>query len=463
MIKKHQRFFNFMLFALDGFLLTIAYFLAYIYKWGLYPISQMDYLYLKAPGWMIPLLVAVYFFMEVYSSMRSRLFRKEMLMVIRAHLVGIVLIYGILYLAKMYIYSRTVLLVFGVLGIVLVLAGRYAVRRVLRHLRKTGYNQKHLLVIGAGKVGADFARKVASNRDFGFNVLGFLDDDTAKKGIEIHGIRVLGDCSRLPSLLADNGVDEVIIALPLRAYDKYHELVTSCEKAGVRVRIIPDYFGVLPGRPKVEEFDEFPLINIRHVPLDDPFSRFTKRAFDIAVSLTAVIFTAPLLILITLGVKLTSPGPVFFRQERVGLNNRPFDMLKFRSMRVAGDNSADTKWTTADDPRKTWFGAFIRKTSLDELPQFLNVLKGDMSVVGPRPERPFFVEQFKEKIPKYMVKHQVKPGITGWAQVNGWRGDTSIEKRIECDIYYIENWDLLFDIKIMFLTVFKGLINKNAY
>lgn len=463
MIKKHQQFFNFMLFALDGFVVTVAYFIAYVYKWGFSPISQHDYLYLKAPLWMIPLLLVVYFFMEVYSPMRSRMFRKEMLLVIRAHAVGMAIVYGLLYLTKMYIYSRVVLFAFGIMGVVLLLLERYAVRRFLRYLRKTGYNQKHLLIIGAGKVGMDFAQKVSSHKEFGYNVLGFLDDDTGKKGTEILGRRVLGDCRVLPDLLAANSVDEVIVALPLSAYQKYHGIVDTCEKAGVRVRIIPDYFDYLPGRLKIEEFDEFPLLNIRHVPLDDPFNRFIKRVFDIVVSFMAILLTAPVMLAIVIGVKLTSPGPVFFKQERVGLNNRPFNMLKFRSMRVAEDKSADTKWTTADDPRKTKFGAFIRKTSLDELPQFLNVLIGDMSVVGPRPERPFFVEEFKEKIPKYMVKHQVKPGITGWAQVNGWRGDTSIEKRIECDIYYIENWDLLFDIKIMFLTVFKGLINKNAY
>ncbi len=463
MIRKYQRFFNFILFALDGFVLTVAYFAAYFYKWGLYPVSQMNYLYLKAPLWMVPMLLVIYFFMEVYSPMRSRRFRKEMLLVIRAHAIGMALIYGLLYMAKLYIYSRVVLFTFGLLGVILILAERYTVRRIIRYFRKIGYNQKHILIIGAGRVGVDFAGKVEAQKEFGYNVLGFLDDDAGKKGTEVVGHRVLGDCSLLSGLLETNGVDEVIVALPLSAYEKYHDIVDTCEKSGVRVRIIPDYFDYLPGRPKIEEFGEIPLLNIRHVPLDDPFNNFVKRAFDIIVSLTAVILTSPVMIVIALGVKLTSPGPVFFKQERVGLNNKPFNMLKFRSMRAAGDNSGDTKWTTADDPRKTRFGAFIRKTSLDELPQFLNVLIGNMSVVGPRPERPFFVEQFKEKIPKYMVKHQVKPGITGWAQVNGWRGDTSIEKRIQFDIYYIENWDLFFDIKIMFLTVFKGLVNKNAY
>jgi len=463
LLKKYQRFFNLIVFALDGLVLTISYFAAYVFKWGFYPISQMDYLYLKAPLWMIPLVLTVYFFMEVYSPMRSRMLRKEMLLVIRSHAVGMILIYGLLYLTKMYIYSRVVLFTFGVVSLALILMDRFIMRRVLRYLRSIGYNQKHLLIVGAGTVGVEFAQKAMAHKEFGYNVVGFLDDDGHKKGSEILSRKVLGDCTILPELLASKSVDEVIIALPLSAYHKYHGIVNVCEKAGVRVRIIPDYFDYLPGRPKVEEFDEIPLLNIRHVPLDDPFNRFVKRLFDVVVSLTAIIITLPLMVIITAGVTLTSRGPILFKQERVGLNNRPFNMYKFRSMRVAEDSSSDTGWTTADDPRKTWFGAFIRKTSLDELPQFFNVLLGDMSVVGPRPERPFFVEQFKEEIPKYMVKHQVKPGITGWAQVNGWRGDTSIEKRIECDIYYIENWDLLFDVKIMLLTIIKGLINRNAY
>jgi Undecaprenyl-phosphate glucose phosphotransferase len=320
-----------------------------------------------------------------------------------------------------------------------------------------------MLIIGAGPVGMEFAEKVRAHRDFGYNVIGFLDDDEAKLGLTLSGKPVLGEVALLSDHLAGQTVDEVVIALPLHAYEKYASIVSDCEKAGVRVRIIPDFIRFFPGSPQLEEFDGILLMNVRTILLDDPFNKFLKRLFDITVAVSALILTGPLMILIAIGIKLTSPGPVFFRQERVGMNNRCFEMLKFRTMRVNDDLTAATTWTTADDPRKTVFGSFLRRTSLDELPQFLNVLSGTMSVIGPRPERPFFVDQFREKIPKYMVKHQVKPGITGWAQVNGWRGDTSIEKRIECDIYYIENWDLLFDVKILFMTVFKGLFHDNAY
>jgi Undecaprenyl-phosphate glucose phosphotransferase len=463
MIKKHQRFFNIMQVSLDAISLVIAYLAAVMFKLTVTGFAGFGDLYYWGPLWMIPLLLMVYYFMDVYTPMRSRMYRKEVLILLRAHFLGVVTIYSVLFLFKDIQYSREVSLHFALAGLLLVMLERYGVRRTLRYLRKNGYNQKHLLIVGAGPLGVDFVNKVYAHRDFGYNVVGFLDDDTLKQQTLLAGKPVMGPCAILPQLLANSSVDEVVIALPLNAYEKYGNIVEECEKAGVRVRIIPDYNRYLPGNPTIEEFDGIPLLNVRKIPLDDPFNRFLKRFFDIVISALALLATLPILILIACGIKLTSPGPIFFRQVRVGLNNRPFDMLKFRSMHADDNRTAETTWTTAGDPRKTKFGTFLRKTSLDELPQFFNVFGGSMSVVGPRPERPFFVEQFREDIPKYMVKHQVKPGITGWAQVNGWRGDTSIGMRIECDIYYIENWDLLFDVKIMLLTVFKGLINKNAY
>ena len=463
MIKKHQQFFNKILVFLDALMLVAAYFAAYEIKLERANAPLSSNLYFVGSLWMIPLIIVVYFFMDVYSPMRSKMFWKEMQLILHAHLIGMVFIYSIFFLNKSIDYSREMLMLFGVLGAVFMLMERYVVRRILRFLRKTGYNQKHMLIIGAGSVGLEFACKVQAHRDFGYNVVGFLDDDENKHGSSLVGKPVLGSCVMLPELLENQSIDEVVVALPINAHEKYGGIVDECEKAGVRIRIIPDYYKFLSNSPKIEEFDGIPLLNVRKIPLDDPLERFVKRVLDIFISAVAIIITCPVMICIALGIKLTSPGPVFFRQQRVGLNNRPFNMLKFRTMHIIDDTTAATTWTTADDPRKTIFGSFLRKTSLDELPQFFNVLLGNMSVVGPRPERPFFVDQFKEEVSKYMVKHQVKPGITGWAQVNGWRGDTSIEKRIECDIYYIENWNLLLDIRIMLKTVFKGLVNKNAY
>lgn len=448
---------------LDALSLLTAYMGAIAFKLNVTGFAGFGMVYYWGALWMVPLLLLAYHFMGVYSPMRSRMYRKEVLIIAKAHFMGVVMIYSLLFLEKDIHYSREVSLLFASLGFLLILLERYCVRKTLWYLRKNGYNQKHLLIVGAGPVGYEFTQKISLHRDFGYNVVGFLDDDESKHNGEVLGRPVLGSCSQLPRFLEIHSIDEVVVALPLNAYDKYGGIVDGCEKAGVRVRIIPDYNKYLPGNPVIEEFDGIPLLNIRKIPLDDPFNRFVKRAFDLVFSLLALAITSPLMLFIAIGIKLTSPGPVLFRQKRIGLNNRPFEMLKFRSMRVADDAWAATTWTTPNDPRKTKFGAFLRKTSLDELPQFFNVFVGSMSVVGPRPERPFFVQQFSEDIPKYRVKHQVKPGITGWAQVNGWRGDTSIEKRIECDINYIENWDLLFDLKIIMMTVFSGLINKNAY
>ena len=264
-------------------------------------------------------------------------------------------------------------------------------------------------------------------------------------------------------LRPENKLDEIVITLGLAEYHKLERIVKMCEKSGVHTKFIPDYNNVIPTKPYTEDLQGLPVINIRRVPLSDPLNKWMKRGVDIFGAIVAIILFSPVMIVTAIMIKKTSPGPLIFSQERVGLQNRPFKMYKFRSMIVQDEKKEKKGWTTKDDPRVTTVGRFIRKTSIDELPQLFNVLRGDMSLVGPRPERPQFVEKFKEEIPRYMIKHQVRPGLTGWAQVNGYRGDTSIKKRIEHDLYYIENWTLGFDFKIIFLTFFKGFINKNAY
>ncbi|MBQ7372571.1 MAG: exopolysaccharide biosynthesis polyprenyl glycosylphosphotransferase, partial [Blautia sp.] len=240
-------------------------------------------------------------------------------------------------------------------------------------------------------------------------------------------------------------------------------IVALCEKSGVHTKFIPDYNKIIPTKPYTEDILGLPVINIRYVPLTNTFYALVKRCMDIVGSFAAIVLASPVMLLMSILVKLTSPGPLIFRQERVGMHNKTFWMYKFRSMEIQPAEEEKKSWTVKDDPRVTRVGRFMRRTSIDELPQLFNILKGDMSLVGPRPERPFFVEKFREEIPRYMVKHQVRPGLTGWAQVNGYRGNTSIRKRIEYDLYYIENWSIGLDIKILFLTIFKGFINKNAY
>ena len=260
--------------------------------------------------------------------------------------------------------------------------------------------------------------------------------------------------------------DEKPYQVLVNRFDKDYrleEIVALCEKSGVHTKFIPDYNNIIPTKPYTEDILGLPVINIRYVPLSNTFNALIKRSMDIAGAIVAIIVSSPVMLVLCMLIKLTSPGPLIYKQERVGLHNQTFRMYKFRSMEIQKESEEKKAWTVKNDPRVTGIGKFMRHTSLDELPQLFNILKGEMSLVGPRPERPFFVEKFREEIPRYMVKHQVRPGLTGWAQVNGYRGDTSIRKRIECDLYYIENWSVGFDIKIMFLTIFKGFINKNAY
>ena len=261
----------------------------------------------------------------------------------------------------------------------------------------------------------------------------------------------------------ENKLDEIVITLGLAEYHKLEHIVGMCEKSGVHTKFVPDYNNIIPTKPYTEDLLGIPVINIRRVPLNNVLNAFMKRCVDVFGATVALVLFSPVMAVVSVIIKVTAPGPLIYKQERIGLQNKPFQMYKFRSMVVQDQASEKKQWTVQNDPRVTAIGRLIRKTSIDELPQLVNVLMGNMSLVGPRPERPQFVEQFKEEIPRYMIKHQVRPGLTGWAQVNGYRGDTSIRKRIECDLYYIENWTLGFDFKIIFLTFFKGFVNKNAY
>ena len=323
-------------------------------------------------------------------------------------------------------------------------------------------NLKHIIIVGYSRSAISYIDRLRAHPDWGYSVHGILDD-YKPIGEEYRRVTIIGTLDKLSSLLATNEFDEIAITLSIDEYSKLEKIVEICEKSGVHTKFIPDYNNVIPTKPYTEDLDGVSVIHIRHVPLSSSFNKTIKRTVDIIGALTAlIVFCIPMLITAII-VKVTSPGPLIFRQTRVGLHNRDFDMFKFRSMRVQEDSEEKKAWTTENDPRVTPFGRFMRKTNIDELPQIINVLKGDMSLVGPRPERPYFVEQFKEQIPRYMIKHQVRPGMTGWAQVNGYRGDTSIEKRIECDLYYVENWTLALDFKIIFLTFFGRKVNKNAY
>lgn len=321
---------------------------------------------------------------------------------------------------------------------------------------------KYILLVGYSRAAELYIDRIKQNPQWGYVVRGILDDKIPR-GTEYRGIKVIGQIDNLFYILPENKLDEIAVTLALENYGRLEEIVNLCEKSGVHTKFIPDYNSVIPSKPYTEDLNGLPVINIRHVPLTNTLNMVAKRAFDIVFGAIALVIFSPVLLVTALLIKCTSEGPVIFKQERVGLHNKPFQMYKFRTMELQKPSEEKKEWTTRDDPRVTKVGRVLRRTSIDELPQLFNVLLGDMSLVGPRPERPFFVEKFKEEIPRYMIKHQVRPGMTGWAQVNGYRGDTSIRKRIDCDLYYIENWTMGLDIKILFLTIFKGFVNKNAY
>ncbi len=319
-------------------------------------------------------------------------------------------------------------------------------------MRADGRNQKHFLIVGWNEMAEEFCTKLIANKALGCYVDGYLGNREPCQKLSF--LPREGRIQDLEKYLACHTPDEVVLCLDYEQYPQLQHLLEICEKYGVKSSLLPLYAQYLPSRIHIEEIEGIPLMDLRHIPLDGAMNRVLKRATDIAISLTALVVLSPFLLVVALLVKLTSPGPVFYSQERVGLNRRPFLMYKFRSMRVDDSGRDKTAWSTKTDDRRTPIGAFLRKLSIDELPQLYNVLRGDMSIVGPRPELPFFVERFKEEVPMYMLKHLVRPGITGWAQVQGWRGDTSITQRIKCDLYYIENWSFLFDIKIILMTAF---------
>ena len=451
MIKENQRTLNQINGLTDVLILfpcmILAYFIRFTLFRGMPGHIGLSY-YLMAVLCVSPLFWLLYGLMGLYDSFRAKNFLQEFSLLLRSNTIIFGILLAFFFAFKQFHLSRWTLFVFFALATITVAVKRWFLRRLLRSFREHGYNLKHVLLIGCGEQAQAYCRAVQNDRTLGFCVDSYLAPRDCLPGISYRGTY-----DALAHVLERAAPDEVVIALEADEYPYLQSIIASSEKNGVKMSLIPFYNKYMPSRPSIDEVGDVSLVNLRHIPLDNIGNAFLKRAVDIVGSLLLIVCTSPIMLFAALGVKLSSPGPILFKQERVGLNKKPFYMYKFRSMRV--NDKQNTGWSTNSDPRKTKFGSFIRKFSIDELPQFFNVLMGDMSLVGPRPELPYFVNQFKESVPLYMVKHQVRPGITGWAQVNGFRGDTSIQGRIEHDIYYIENWTLLFDIKILFMTVFK--------
>ena len=452
---------------IDAVVLALSYFLAWLIRF-VGPMSttavrtRSFQQYMLMLVFIIPVYLLLYQAFTLYTPMRMQGRRLVLANIVKANSLGLLILMFTFYMIDEGDFSRSTYIMFYLINIVLQWGTRMLIFALLRDMREKGMNQTQMICVGYSRAAEEYIDRVLANPQWGYVIRGILDDNVPA-GTAYRGIKVLGRIANLNVILPENRLDEIAITLGLSVYYRLEEIVALCEKSGVHTKFIPDYNKIIPTKPYTEDILGLPVINIRYVPLNNTFNAMVKRAMDIVGSIAGIIVTSPIMLLMCLLIKLTSPGPLIYKQERVGLHNQTFRMYKFRSMEVQPESEEKKAWTVKNDPRVTGIGKFMRHTSIDELPQLFNILKGDMSLVGPRPERPFFVEKFREEIPRYMVKHQVRPGLTGWAQVKGYRGDTSIRKRIECDLYYIENWSIGFDIKIIFLTFFKGFVNKNAY
>lgn len=467
MIKDNQKYFNRLQVLLDAVVIAGSYLLSWWLKFegpladsnaGAYTMQfYFSALYFLVPGYLV-----LYYLNNMYTPKRTRRIETEITQVFASNLAGAFVFLVCIAVFKISDFSRGLIGIYSAICAFLLIFERLIIRWVLSHIRRRGYNIKHILLIGYSRAAEEYISRIKANPQWGYVVRGILDDKVPR-GTLYKGVKVIGGIDNLAMILPVSDLDEIAVTLSLSDYDRLEELVGMCEKSGVHTKFIPDYNSLIPNKPYTEDLNGLPVINIRYIPLTNTFNAIVKRLFDIISSLIGIVILSPFLIIVAIIIKATSKGPVIFKQERVGLHNKPFNMYKFRTMYVQDSDEEVKAWTIKDDPRVTKVGKFFRRTSIDELPQLFNILKGDMSVVGPRPERPQFVEKFREEIPRYMIKHQVRPGLTGWAQINGFRGDTSIRKRIDYDIYYIENWSFGFDIKIIFLTIFRGFINENAY
>ncbi|ABF88031.1 bacterial sugar transferase [Myxococcus xanthus DK 1622] len=464
MFSRLQRFYTSIKVVADMVMLALAFVLAYATRFsGIVPVTE------GIPPWtdsffsllMVLVIFPVTFHQSrLYGTNRSRTNTGEVFEVFKSTITAALILVAVTYFVRER-YSRLTLVIFIVYAFALVTCSRLVTRYLVSEIRRRGHNLKSILVIGAGDLGQRVIETVEHHRELGFRVMGVLTLHPEKVGQYVNDVRVIGVVDQVNEVLDSHPVDQVILALPLAGHAHVKALMDKLALRTVDVRVVPDLYQYITLYGGLEEFGGLPIIRLQGDPMEG-WSRVAKRAFDILFSLLAILITAPLMAATALAVRLTSRGPMLYRQERMGMDGRTFPILKFRTMCIDAEHGG-AMMTCPDDPRRTVIGTFLRKYSLDELPQFFNVLRGDMSLVGPRPERPVFIEEFKRQIPRYHLRHKVKAGITGWAQINGLRGQTCIEKRIEYDLYYIENWSLLMDLKILVRTALGGFLSKNAY
>ncbi|GMQ81972.1 MAG: undecaprenyl-phosphate glucose phosphotransferase [Rhodothermia bacterium] len=469
MLQEQSRLFQRLLFFLDAGIIVVAWIFAYYTRFELFP--AIDFLtlpewlplsaYMEFLPWVLILSMGVFWASGLYIPDRAQRLSSLVYAVSKAILIGILAATASLSFYAAFNFSRILMVLFAIYTPILMVFLRATLYLVLKHGRNRGKYLRRVLIVGAGEVGERLRNAFEQYPWMGFETIGYLDD------FRTDIPEWLGTTDQLTDILDEaensaNRVDYVYIALPITASDKIQHIVNEVSTRLTHVCLVPDLFQFDMMNGRVSDIDGLPVIHlVDETPLE--FNRAVKRMVDLAFSGLLLTVLSPMLFLIALAVKLSSSGPVFYRQTRMGLNGKKFEMLKFRSMPVDAEKDSGAVWATKEEERATKIGAFLRKTSLDELPQFINVLKGDMSIVGPRPERPVFIDEFRNQVPRYMLRHKMKAGITGWAQVNGWRGNTSISKRIEFDIYYIRNWSLRLDLKIMLMTIGRGFVSENAY
>jgi Undecaprenyl-phosphate glucose phosphotransferase len=467
MLKQKRQLFEYLFVVADLVVVSAAWVIAYWvrFKSGWVPVDKgvpefTQYLSMLLFIWLI--WAFVFRRMGLYRPMRGVRRSRELWVLVNANALSILLLISVTYLfrEKSSQFSRLVFVYFWALSTVLTVCERSALRFFLREVRRKGYNLRYMLLVGAGQVAADMVSRIRLHQELGIQLIGCLSrDGSEKRGPG--GVPIVGKYEDLGRFLARADVDQIVVALPLEDQQILPEIMEEVKDSMLDVKIIPDLYQFASIGGAIEEFEGLPVISLQGCPLDG-INLATKRALDLLIASVALVVCMPVMLLIALLIKLTSRGPILFKQERVSFDGSRFHIVKFRTMYLDAERNGPG-WTTPGDDRVTPIGRILRSLSLDELPQLFNVLRGDMSIVGPRPERPVFIKEFRQRIPRYMLRHKVPAGITGWAQVHGWRGDTSIDKRIEYDLYYIENWSLLLDIKIVFMTVVNGFRNRNAY
>jgi len=476
MVKRYNRLLVAFYVVSDALLAIWAFVLAYVIRFesGLIPVTRgyppLEQ-YLNIVPFIAVLTPVAFQLQGIYRLRRGRSRVDDFFAVLIGSIIAVVLgVISTLYFQTYYAsedarargayqVSQLVWGLFLVLNVLFTYASREGVRELLERRWRAGIGLKRVLIAGVGDLGRMVADRILQHRELGYQVVGFLDDRAGGDHIGYRGLPLLGTLNEVAEIAQRERVDHLYVALPLDEHTKLLNLMEITSREFIDVKVVPDLLQFIALRARLEDLDGLPIINVNDVPLQGVNS-WIKRVIDVLLSGAAVILMAIPFGIIAALVKLASPGPVFYRQERMGLDGKAFNVYKFRSMYVGAEDTTGPIWARKDDPRATPIGRWLRRFDLDELPQFLNVLRGDMSIVGPRPERPFFVEQFKHRIPQYMLRHKVKAGITGWAQVNGWRGNTSLEKRIEYDLYYIENWSVTLDLKIMWLTLVRGLFQR---